>query len=338
LLPDTSLNTCKSRDLSTSPLLPLQHVGLLPSRHLFVGDGEGVTRDGGLGQVLVVDNDLADLGAAESNSLAVGSSGHTGELDSRGEGRKGDGRAAVTAALLEVLDDELGAGLAEGAGSLAGELLGDSLAGRQVLEGGRSAGLGGRLNGHGDRVTLGDVDAGKVLCRISISHLFILIKSRLRTKSLTSIQGVPLIPGIIGSVTVPVEASLENGSVAGSTVNTNPSRASSAGATAAKWDVGSGRGGSEAGALEDSTTPVGLNSSMLNSNQLAGCRASTACLPARGAAGSNTVGRHSSQGGLGAYERGQEGGGGELHLVEGTKTRVPIVEQGKLSRRLEDSF
>jgi hypothetical protein len=116
--------------------------------YLYVRDGEGGAGDSGLGQVLVVNNDLADLSVAERDTLAIRGGRDISELDSGGEGGKRYRLAVVTVALLEILDDKFGARLAEAAGGLVGELLGHLLASRQVLQRSRTAGQGGGFDRH----------------------------------------------------------------------------------------------------------------------------------------------------------------------------------------------
>jgi hypothetical protein len=105
------------------------------SSYLGIRASQSAVRDRALGKVLIVRENLADFGLAKFNALPDGSSRAIGENDSRGESSEGH-IVAVTAAvvaLLEILDDELGTGLEEGARSLILEVFGDLLPSRQVL-------------------------------------------------------------------------------------------------------------------------------------------------------------------------------------------------------------
>ena len=116
------------------------------------------------------------MGRTECDTLTFRSGGALGELDGGGEGSKGYRLAVIAIALLEILDDELGAGLAERASGDIGEGLGYLLAGRQVLQRRRAASQGGCDDRHLDRIALGDGDAGEVscaesVCRSSLRHV-----------------------------------------------------------------------------------------------------------------------------------------------------------------------
>lgn len=144
----------------------------LDSPHLTVGALDGGAR-GSAGGLDVAEETRAhvDDGRAGGVDGGAGLGGlGVGELEGAVVG-KGDERAA----LLKVLDDPLGVVLAELV-DLGAEGVGDRVTGSQVLDGGGTGLLAGRLDGGLDRVTGGDVQGSEVDGGV----------------------GVPLVPGIVG--------------------------------------------------------------------------------------------------------------------------------------------
>ena len=115
---------------------------------VFAGD---TGRAGGraVSQGLAVLLDVDDSGATDTNAAAAALSRGTGEADSAEVSKLDHG-----AALLEVLNDPLGVGLAEiSLGALVLERVRHLLAGGVVLDGCSACGLAGGRDSHGDGVT-----------------------------------------------------------------------------------------------------------------------------------------------------------------------------------------
>lgn len=169
-----------------------------------VGAGEVVARGGAVGQdVAVRVLDVNDGTAVRGNGASGARGGGIGEGD---RAEVGEGNEAGTR--LKVLDDPLRVGLAEGGGRAA-EGVGDLLAGGQVLEGGNARGLGGGVHLHVDRVTLADGEVGE----------------RVR------VVGDPLVPGVVGAVTVEGDTGLQDGGAASVAVDADPGGSSGGAAT-----------------------------------------------------------------------------------------------------------
>lgn len=206
--------------------------------HLNVLDNDGAVGDGDGGKDSVAALNVNDGGILRTNrGAAIGGSG-AGEGDSA---EVGEGNKRVI--LLEVLDDPLGIVLAQVTVNTTGEGVGNRLASGNVVNGGSTGGLGGGVNSDLDHITSRDSEV-KVI----------------------GIVGVPLVPGIKRSgaaLDTEVNTGLQDSSVAGVTVNTDPGGGTvllTAGATAG--NTGSGNGelssdGSVASTDEDGTSPVG---------------------------------------------------------------------------------
>ena len=191
---------------------------------LNIGDGDGAARGGDGGQHGAALLDVDEGGARGADGAARGARGRAGELDGAevGEGHEG-------AALLEVLDDPLGVVLAER--GLAGERVRDGLARAHVRDLRRAAGLGRRGDGDGDGVAGGEGDAREVVGVVGVPLVpgcaaMTLARSRSRE---------PWVLTIVGHARArdgEVDTGLENRSVAGITVNTDPRRGGVATGTA----------------------------------------------------------------------------------------------------------
>lgn len=166
---------------------------------LDVFDSDAVARDGSLGEDGAVLLDVHDGGVRGTDSRAAAGGLSIGE----GNGAEvSESNKGVTR--LEVLNNPLGVGLAKVTLDVAAEGVADGLTSGQVLNGGATAALAGGLDSDLDLVTLGDGEAVKVV----------------------GVVGVPLIPGLVGSLAIlvaEVDTSLENSGLASVTVDTNPS-------------------------------------------------------------------------------------------------------------------
>ncbi len=129
-------------------------------------------------------------------------------------------------------------------------------------------------------------------------------------RKLTGVLGVPLVPGIVCAVAVPVDSSLQDG-VAGVTIDANPSGTGSIiGARDPGHCDGSGHAG-EARAHQDGAGPVVVVLDKLGDvGGDTGADALGLTLPDQTVAAS-------TEGGVGAEHRGEQGGGGELHIEIG---------------------
>lgn len=212
--------------------------------HLDIADGDRVTGCRGLSQNLAILPNVHDSSTRGANSPAV--AGGLGVREGDGSEISERNKRAIG---LEILDNPFSIGLTEVTLGASGEFVGYGLAISEVLDGGRSTILSGSLNGDLDRVTLGNGDTAEVI----------------------GIVGVPFVPGAVGglaALVAEVDAGLENGSLAGITVNTNPGRGAGllfgaeAEATAATWGGDTGDGelagdGGVVGADQNGTSPIG---------------------------------------------------------------------------------
>ena len=125
-------------------------------------------------------------------------------LSSRRDLRKVDLRTAR----LESLNNPLSIGLAKGGGRV-GESVRDTLASGDVGQGSNTLSLRAGIDDHLDLVTNADAEAAEAVRNIRD----------------------PLVPSIKGTISVEGNTSLKNGSLAGITVDTNPSGGSGVGST-----------------------------------------------------------------------------------------------------------
>lgn len=212
--------------------------------HLDVADSDGVTRRRGLSQNLAILSNVHDGSTRGANSPAVAGGLGVGESN-RSEISERNKRAIG----FKILDNPFSVGLTEVTLGASGKSVGDRLAVGEVLDGGRSSALTGGLNSDLDGVPLGDGDTTEVI----------------------GVVGVPFVPGAVGglaALVAEVDAGLENGSLAGVTVNTDPGRGAGlllgaeAEVTAATCGRDTGDGelagdGGVAGADQNGTSPVG---------------------------------------------------------------------------------
>ncbi|KAI7976906.1 hypothetical protein EIK77_010137 [Talaromyces pinophilus] len=213
-------------------------------KNLLVGNNNLVARSAGSGDNIAAlinqVNDISTRGVDRTRTA-----GGTGIRESDGvKSRERSKRLGSTADDGEVLHDPLSVCLAEGALNLAGgEGVSDGLTVGLVGDGGNTAGCAGGLNAHLDGVTSRDVDAAEVV----------------------GIVGNPLVPGVVGhgaALDTEVETSLQEGALAGVSINTDPGTGAILGAVVTT--AGDGRGGSndasgdlgESGVNQDSTGPV----------------------------------------------------------------------------------
>lgn len=133
--------------------------GWVPGGHLTnVLDSDAVAGIRGLGQNDAVLLDIHDLGTRGANGSAVLDGLSVGESDSAKVGERNK-----SAILLEVLDDPLGVGLAQGARSTAREGVGHRLASRDVVDGGGASGSGGGVHRDLDHISSSDGDAAEII-------------------------------------------------------------------------------------------------------------------------------------------------------------------------------
>lgn len=219
--------------LASSQVLPTR-VRIYNSCHLLdVGASDALSAGRARGKDLAALAQVDDGGAGDA--LAVDS----GIL--KGDGAK-VGKGDEAAALLKILDDPLGIGLAKG-GRGGCEAVRDGLASGLVLDHGGASLLARGGHGDGDLVAGLHGDAGEIVGDL----------------------GVPLIPGVVGdraTLDVKVNARLQDGRRARVSVNTDPCGCRvGLGCAAAGRDLG--RGDSEgashgrvARADEDGSSPL----------------------------------------------------------------------------------
>ena len=180
------------------------------------GDGAAADGDGGEDLAALLDVDGGRAGGADGGA-ARGRRGRRGEDDGAevGEGHE-------RGALLEVLDDPLRVVLAER--RLAGERVRDGLALGLVRDRRRAARLGRRGDRHGDDVARGEADAGEVVRVVGVP----LIPS-CAAEMARSAEGVAVAEGVRRTIVADagagdgeVDTGLEDGGVAGVTVDANP--------------------------------------------------------------------------------------------------------------------
>lgn len=243
----------------------------------------------------VVDNNVVAVQARLSlDAAAAAGSRHIDQLRTAGtdlavvgvRDRIGESDAAEVdegdegGALLEVLDDPLGVGLAEVAlGTLVGERVGHGLTGGEVLDvslgeyeymhntdGSERISLtdtaGGAVCGHGDEdvVACGEANAAEVVGVVGVP----LVPSTVPASACMIDSGTKdnSLVGDLAVLNGEVDAGLENGRLACVTINTDPgggSVSSAAITTAGSLRVGHGEGAvdaSVAGADEDGAGPV----------------------------------------------------------------------------------
>lgn len=195
----------------------------------------------------VAAGDTAAAGGAVGQDLARraldindgGSAGGDGARGARSSGiAESDlakvGKGNEVAALLKVLNDPLGVGLAKGRGSV-GEGVGNRLSGGEVLKSGNAGGLGRGVDGHADHVADLEREAGEAV----------------------GVVGNPLIPSIEAAVAIEGDSSLQNGGLAGIAVNSHPSRGRSVGTARSTGDCDCAGDLGETLADLDSASPVG---------------------------------------------------------------------------------
>lgn len=157
--------------------------------------GEIVARGGTVGEDIAVRIlDVDDRAATRSDGTSRAGGRGVRERDSAkvGKGNKAASR-------LEVLNDPLGVGFAEGRRGAA-ERVGDLLARGQVLEGGDAGGLGGSVDLHVDRVPGADLEVGEGV----------------------RVVGDPFVPGVVGAVPVEGDSGLEDRRAACVAVDADP--------------------------------------------------------------------------------------------------------------------
>jgi len=173
-----------------------------------------------------------DGGTGGANSRRPLESGSSSESD-RPEVGKLDKRAT----LLIILNNPLSIRLTEASlGTLVAESVRDSLSSGDILNSGSPSSQAGRGDSDLDRVAGFEGDAGEIV----------------------RVVGIPFVPGIISngaSRLRPVNAGLQDGSVAGITVDADPSCARAGGS--GSWHRKSPGDALVAGANEDGACPIG---------------------------------------------------------------------------------
>lgn len=203
-----------------------------PSVDLLTGVAAGNTAAAGR----AVSQDLARIALDINNGGTAGADGARGARSSGvGESNgakigKGDERAA----LLKVLDDPLGVGLAKSRWSV-GEGVGNRLSGGEVLKSGNAGGLGRGIDGHADLVADLEGEAGEAV----------------------GVVGNPLVPSIEAAITIEGDTSLEDCGLASVTINSYPCRGRRVGTTRNTRNCNCAGNLGESLANLDSASPVG---------------------------------------------------------------------------------